>query len=106
MEMRKFIFSERIHYSLCAMFYSEFRVVQVIPHFKSQEVQIHGHCRAKYLLTIHPRKLHYSTKYVYVKVTYKVGLMLNTVRGFGTDISTADILHVYGTREKLMSTVW
>jgi len=31
--------------------------------------------------------------------------MLNTVRGLGTDINTADILHVYGIHEKPMTTV-
>jgi len=50
--------------------------------------------------------LHYITEYVYVGVTYKGGSMLNTVRGFGSDINTADILHVYETHEKLMTTVW
>ena len=81
-------------------------MVQVIPHFKSQVVQMHGHCRAKYLLSIHSCKLHYSMEYVYVNVTYKGGSMLNAVTAFGTDINTADILHVYRTREKLMTRVW
>jgi hypothetical protein len=72
MQMRKFIFSDRIYYSLCAPLYAAFKVVQVIPHFKLQVVQMHGYGRDKYLLSNDSRKLHYRMKYVYVKVIYGV----------------------------------